>query len=149
MAVPETWAELADRARARRPGDSPFPVPWGPQALDGGVWLARSAAEQAEEAGRCVVELQRLRASSSWANRSRARAVLGVDDASQWTRGRTRRAPVSGHDLAVTGEAIGFELAEADQVVQERRAGWERAGGAVVWLRWLTGLADSIGYPLE
>ncbi len=149
MALPETWAELV--AQSRAPADDARIVPRGPRELDHGVWLARSAAEQAAEDGRCGDQIMTI-ARGSRASYSqlpdRQRAVFGVHDAARWTRGRTLVAPVSRYELGLSGEAINYELALAGQVVERRADEWEKAVGAFVWLRWLIGAEDSITYPL-
>lgn len=149
VAIPETWGELIAQTTAE-PADV-YPVAVGPVELDGGVWLARSLSEQATEAGRCGDQILAIARGTRASYRhlpDRQRAVFGVHDAARWTRGRTLVAPVSRYELTVSGEAISYELALAEQVVERRADEWEKAVGAFVWLRWLIGAEDSITYPL-
>jgi hypothetical protein len=66
------------------------------------------------------------------------RHAMGAYLSALWTLGGTPEVPLGGAESPVTGQAIRWQLAAAEELMVSRREGREFALGVVQWLLWIT-----------
>ena len=111
--------------------------------LDAGVPWLRTGVELEREWARLrpVVEpiFARVDAAPDAASFAPGeRHAMGAYMSALWTLGGTAEVPLGGVESPVTGRAIRWQLAAAEDLMVSRCEGWEFALGVVQWLLWIT-----------
>ncbi len=74
--------------------------------------------------------------------------TIGVKDAAAWTLGISSKAPFVPGVTVVSDSALGARVADAQLMVSLGAEARYYAAGVRAWLFWLTGVVESVEYPV-